>query len=612
MPNPFRPYKNQERKDINSQNLFVRPKSMVRSADILDDRRSRYKRWITFFRRNPHRFIELYFGIKLYPYQILMIYALQKSNFAYIVASRATAKTWIIAVWTLTLAVLYPGIKIIACSKTIKQGGLIVSEKISALSNTYPNVAREIDHISISSNLCEAIFHNGSTIRVVPSADTARGFRANYIIIEEARLVPKQILEQVIKPMLEVRTPPFRLESKYKNIPELKEEGRMAYITSAWYTSEYWYTYVKSCIKRMIMGDETASFLAFDYLITLYHNIKTEDMIKNEMTDMDEVSVQMEYLNIPSGSSGKSYFKPSLFPRNLKRAFYPQKDDNYDIKKNPYDLKKVDGEIRFVSVDIATRANKANDNSIILCVRAIPILNKGYERHLVYMESYKGRDVGVQARRIKDIFFDFDADYLVMDLQNAGIGVFDSLTEPTLCEDRGITYDPLGVAGDEFEFVKQDLREELRRDHTRSLNPREVIFPIMANQDLNSQIANAFRISLQKKLWNFLIGEGEAEEFLIKNTKEFTKDINDTNISSFFLNPYINTGLMIGECINLDMSLVGGKIKLSEKSGCYKDRYSAVSYCNWIISYFDQELLKENSENKLSDWDYISSMTYTW
>jgi hypothetical protein len=85
-----------------------------------------------------------------------------------------------------------------------------------------------------------------------------------------------------------------------------------------------------------------------------------------------------------------------------------------------------------------------------------------------------------------------------MDLQNAGIGVFDSLTEPTLCEDRGITYDPLGVAGDEFEFVKQDLREELRRDHTRSLNPREVIFPIMANQDLNSQIANAFRISLQK------------------------------------------------------------------------------------------------------------------
>ena len=48
-------------------------------------------------------------------------------------------------------------------------------------------------------------------------------------------------------------------------------------------------------------------------------------MIRNEMGDMDDVSIQMEYLNIPNGSSGKSYFKPSLFTRKLKRAFYPQK-----------------------------------------------------------------------------------------------------------------------------------------------------------------------------------------------------------------------------------------------------------------------------------------------
>lgn len=416
-----RPYKNQERKNMNSKNLFVQPISMVRSKTIEDERRERYKRWITFFRRNPHRFIEFYFGIKLHPYQILIIYALQKSNLAYIVASRAAAKTWIIAVWTLTLAVLYPGIKVIACSKTIKQGALILSDKLSALRSTYPNVAREIEDIVTNTNENVATFHNGSTIRTLPSSDSARGARANYILIEESRLVPKQILEQVIKPFLEVRTPPYRLNPIYENIPELKEEGRISYITSAWYSAEYWYTYVKSCIKRMVMGDETANFLAFDYLITLYHNIKTESMIRNEMGDMDEVSIQMEYLNIPSGSSGKSYFKPSLFPRKLKRAFYPQKDDNYDLKKNPYDLKKVDGEIRFVAADIATRTNKANDNSIILCIRAIPLLNKGYERHLVYIESFKGRDVGVQARRIKDIFFDFNADYIVLDVQNAGI-----------------------------------------------------------------------------------------------------------------------------------------------------------------------------------------------
>jgi len=126
-------------------------------------------------------------------------------------------------------------------------------------------------------------------------------------------------------------------------------------------------------------------------------------------------------LNIPSGSSGKSYFRPTLFDRKLKQAFYPQKEDTYNSKHNPYGIKKLDGEIRFVTVDVATRANKVNDNSIIGCIRAIPLMGRGYERYLCYMESHKGQHVGVQAKRIKEIFDDFDADYIVLDLQNAGV-----------------------------------------------------------------------------------------------------------------------------------------------------------------------------------------------
>jgi hypothetical protein len=359
----------------------------------------------------------------------------------------------------------------------------------------------------------------------------------------------------------------------------------------------------------MASGDETATFLALDYFVTIYHNIKSEEMIKNEMGDMDAATIQMEYFNIPSGSSGKSFFKSILFNRNLKRAFYPQKDTNYNPKKNPYDLKKVEGEIRIVTVDVSTRANKANDNSITGCIRMIPILGKGYERHLTYMESHRGRDLGVQARRIKEIFYDFEADYICLDMQNAGIGVFNSLTEPTICEDRGVTYDALGVVDEVFDFVKED-REDLRKNHTRSLNPKPVIFPIKASAELNSEIAYSFRMSLQHKLWNFLIGDGDAEDFLIRNNDEFTKDANDSEAFSFFLNPYVQTGLFIGECINLDMVLSNGKTKLEEKAGCYKDRYSAISYANWVISHFDQELLKESDNT--DDWEVLSALTQGW
>ena len=606
MPTARRPFKTAGVKTLASQDPFVRPKNMVRSGQIEGERKERLKRWITFFRRNPHRFIEMYFGIKLYPFQILMIWILQRSSLAYIVASRAASKTWIIAVWSLTLSVLYPGIKVICCSKTLKQGGIIISEKLTSLRDVHPNVAREIRSITSNANVYEAIFQCGSSIKVVPSSESSRGNRANYIIIEESRLVPKDVLEPIIKPFLFIRNPPYRDKAEYRNDERLKEEGTISYITSAWYKIEYWYEYVKTCIRRMASGDETANFMALDYLITIYHNIKSEQMIKNEMSDMDEATIQMEYLNIPSGASGKSYFKPALFHRNLKRAFYPQKEETYNKKKNPYELEKVDGELRFVTVDVSTRANKANDNSIIGCIRAIPKLGIGYERNLVYMESHRGRDVGVQANRVKEVFFDFGADYMCLDLQQAGIGVFNSLTEPTIYEERGITHPALGVVDELFDYIKQETREELRSVHTRSLNPLPVIFPISASQELNSQIATSFRMSLQKKLWNFLIADGDAEEFLIKTNPEFTKDTNDSDAFAFFLNPYVQTGLFIGECINLDMSLVGGKIKLTEKAGCYKDRYSAISYANWIISHFDQELLKENDNS--NDWDALMEM----
>ena len=604
-----RPYQDDFRKNSKSSNAFKQPKNMVRSNVIDGERKERLKRWITFFRRNPHRLISDYFGIKLFTYQVLMIWVLQRSNLAYIVASRAAAKTWIISVWALTLAVLYPGIQIVVCAKTLKQGGILLSEKLTSLQKTYPNVAREIEHVTTNANTYEAIFHCGSSIKVVPSSESARGNRANYIVVEESRLVPKEILESIIKPFLFSRMPPYRLKTEYANDNLLKEEGLISYITSAWYSAEYWYTYVKSCIRRMAKGDETANFLAFDYFISLYHNIKTEEMIKNEMSDIDSVTAQMEYFNLPSGSSGKSYYKSTMFPRTIKKAFYPQREETYNSKKNPYEIKKVEGEIRLVSVDVATRANRNNDQTIISCIRLIPLIGRGYARQLVYQESHKGRDTISQAKRIKEIFFDFTIDgessFIVLDMQNIGISIYDSLGQITAYGERGIDLPAMTVV-DIQDFTEEKVMDELRI-RTLGLGALPVIFPISASQSLNSQIAVAFRTSLQKKLWNFLIVDGDAEEFLMRTNKEFMVDPNDSESFAFFLSPYVHTGLLIGECINLDMSLVNGMIKLVEKAGCYKDRYSSISYGNWVASYFDKILLKQVEDK--DDWSEFLNST---
>lgn len=581
-------------KNSYSQDIFKRPKDMTKRQVLEDEELDRMKRWITFFRRNPHRFILDYFGVHLYPYQILMIWVLQRSTLAYIVASRAAAKTFIIAIWAMTLAVLYPGMKIKVCSKTLKQAGLIV-KKIEELKQDHPNVNREIDKITTNQNSYICTFHCGSAIEAVPSSDTARGNRASYIIIEESRLVPKNILEPVIKPFLEVYSPPYLFNEKYRDDEDLIKEPIISYITSAWYKSEYWYTYVVACIRKMLSGDEESNFLAFDYLITLYHHIKTEKTLKDEMSDNDELTNQMEYLNIPSGASGKSYFRPSLFKRNIKRAFYPQREDTYNSKKNPYGMEKIENEIRIVSCDIATRANRNNDLSISACIKLIPLFGKGYERSLVYVESHKGINVVTQAKRIKEIFTDFNADYLVLDLLNAGVAVYDALSQVLQHDERGIVIPAFTVVGDEFTLVDNKLREDLT-NRTLGLGALPVIFPIQATQSLNSHIAVIFRSSLQKKLWNFLVDENTAEEFLIRNNKEFMADANNSEITAYYLAPYVQASLFIGECINLDMTLANGNVRLQERPGLYKDRFSAVSYANYFIDFLDKSLLQETED----------------
>lgn len=594
-------YKNYKKRGRSNQ------KKMVGRKELDKAKRERLKRWITFFRLNPHIFIEEYFRIKLFPYQKLMIWMLQRSTLFYMVAARASAKSFMIGIWSMTLAVLYPGVKVIIASKTLKQAGIIISEKIKELKKTHPNFAREIEKITENANGYEVLLHNGSTIKAVVSNENSRGNRCNYLILDESRLVPKEILDSVLRPFLFSRTPPYLLTPEYAGRKELQEEGIITYITSAGWKFEYWYSQVKSVIKRMVAGDTDASFFALDYLITIFHNIKTPQMIRNESEDMDDMTKAMEYLNLPQGSSGRSYFKLNMFRRNIKRAFYPQRnDETYNARKNPFGIDKTLGEIRMVSADIATRAGKASDNTIISCIRLIPELGKGYMRQLVYIESHKGENTLSQAKRIKEIFSDFDADYIVLDLKNAGISIFDALSQITSQEERGVEYPAMTVVDDEF--VDEKLRIELR-ERTLGVDPIGVIYPISATAQLNSDIAVAFRSSLQKKLWTFLTDDIEAEEFLIRQDKEFKSNIHDSYIRAFYLNPHVQTGLFVAEAVNLEMTLVSGNIKLEEPEGMYKDRYTSVSYGNWIVSsIYDPEILKQKKAE--TDYDVLKSVTF--
>lgn len=583
-------FKSDYMKNINSMNLFKRPKKMIKESEISSSRKERLIRWITFYRRNVHRFVQHYFQIKLHPYQIIWIYLMGVNDTFVAIASRAVGKSWLIAVFACARAVLYPNSLIVIVSSTKEQAGNIVSEKISGLRNEYPNLAREITSITTNMNNYEVKFNSGSTIRVVASRDSARGKRSNFTIYEEFRLIDKSVLDSVIRPFASVRQPPYLKDKKYRH---LIEEPKEVFISSAWMKGLWWYDETIKTIKMLLNGDNVG-FLATDYLVAIKHGIKTKKLIAKDREKMDEILFLQEYENIPFGESSTSYFKLKMLLKNrvIKRPFYPIKNEDFNEKKFVTSLPKLDNEIRIIAVDVATRAGKANDLTIIGCIRLMPT-NKGYHRELVYMESYSGRNTILQTTRIKQIFYDFEADYIVLDIANAGITIFDQLSAVSKDDERGIEYPAMTTMA--HHSVEDKTYEDLKQ-RTIAISAIPVIYPIYASSKLNSQIAVEMRDKLQKRMFSLLINENEAEDMLIQSKRNSNFISLDSEEKANMIAPYVQSSLFVNEAINLSMTFVSGNIKLSEPEGGRKDRYTCVSYGNYFASILDNELLKESGD----------------
>ena len=86
--------------------------------------------WITFYRRNIPVFIEHYLKIPLHWYQIIWLYILNSFISVVIIAGRASAKSYVIAIFSCAKCILYPNTKIVVASGTKGQAALIVKEKI--------------------------------------------------------------------------------------------------------------------------------------------------------------------------------------------------------------------------------------------------------------------------------------------------------------------------------------------------------------------------------------------------------------------------------------------------------------------------------------------------
>ena len=552
--------------------------------------------WNTYYRRNIHRFATDYFGLRLHIYQILILWAMSWSRLVVVIASRAAAKSYIIAIYSCCRAVLYPGSRIVLTSATRGQSQLIVSEKIKKeLCDASPNLRREIAKISDNNNDVYVKFKNGSSIHTVTLSKNSRGNRSTVNVGEEAREIDIDVYNEVVNPFLIVRQAPFMLLPDYAGDEQFQENPCEIFISSSIEESHWLYGLAKKAMTGMLK-DDGQFFIAFDYSITLKHGIRTRNQLIDAKAKSDPITWMVEYENLVLRANSKAYFTYDLLKENqtLVRAFYPRRnEDVVNRVKNKYALPKQPGELRVVSCDIAAIDRSGNDNSSFSCLRLFEETSytadgrpeKDYRVQIPYVEAIRGQETKKQAIRIRQLYDDFDADFIVLDARNLGISIYDTLARVLYDDERGVEYKPLKC-----------MNDETVANRIVSPNADPKIFVVAASAKLNSEIAVNFKAMLLEHRVDLLVDKTNG----IAEMSKYIPDYNglDADTQLFYERPYLETMLAVNEMINLvyEKMQATGLIRISEVGKNTKDRYTSISYGCYFVSQLARDLLNDTDE----------------
>lgn len=565
--------------------------------------------WVTFFRRNLHRFAIDYLGISLHTYQIIWLYLMGINRFFVVVASRASAKSWMIALYACCKCILYPNTIVVIASSTKNQSKLMISDKIQReLAGRYPAINREISRVAISQNEMAVYWKNNSVIRVVACNDNARGNRSNILIREEFRQIKKEIEDSVLSPFQIGRMPPYLTDSYYSNIEELKEDSVDIYISSSWFDNDsdnsWMWKIVDSAWKEML-NDKPYFALAFDESVALKHGLRKQEIYQSEKKKQDPITWRLEYMNERLKENMSAFFNYSLLQQNqiCKQPFYPRTVLDYRSgKKNPYAIPKLRGEVRIIGCDLAFIENEKNDNTVFTCARLLPentshtsdegkeiTYDNGYRMVVCYMESMQGGETKKQAIRIRQLFEDFQADYIVMDIKNAGISIYDALARALYDEERGVEYFPFTCMNDET--VANRIKIE-------GAEPR--IYGMNATQKINSDIAINFRKRLAEKKVDFLVSFETAKEEILPQIKEYIS-AEDPDTMLMYERPFLETQALFAETSELMYERKpDGLIIVHEVGNKRKDRYTSCSYTAYLCSLLERDLLANSGDYEVS------------
>lgn len=552
--------------------------------------------WGSYYRNNPERFVNDYLHIKLRLFQKILIVMMFWCTTFVLVACRGIGKTYISAIYTVTRAILYPGTQICIASGTRGQAINVLEKITNQLMPNSPELRAEIEDVKMNGTNAYIKFKNTSVIKVVTASDNSRGNRCNVLLLDEYRLISKDTIDTVLKKFLTLRRMPQynELTDAEKKAEWAKEKNLTMWLSSAYFKDHWSYLKCVDTFKAMIYDEKKQFICGFPYQLSIEEGLLDPESVADEMSESDfsEVKWSMEMLAMWYGSGEDAFFDFDSISKN-RRIKYPMLPDKLSNKIGNSALVKIsqkqNGEIRILSADIALMPSRKNNNdaTAIFINQMLPTKAGRYTSNIVYTDACEGLRTDDQALMIRKLYDEFMCDYIVLDANGIGLGVFDSLARDIVDPETGEVYPALSCCNN---------TEMASRCTVPGAD--KVIWAIKASASFNSDSAFLLREGFRSGRIRLLINEYDAEEAL-SDIKGYASLSPSDKLKSQL--PYINTTLLVDELTNLEHEESSGKIKISEKAGKRKDRYSSLSYNYYVATQIEQKKSRKQSTNAADD-----------
>lgn len=562
--------------------------------------------WAAYYRSNIHRFVEDYLHVSLKLFQIILLVMMDRCATFVFIACRGLGKTFISAIFVVCRCILYPGTKVCISSGTRGQSNNVLEKIMHELVPNSPELANEIDisKTQISSANAIITFRNGSYIKVVTASDSGRGNRAHILLLDEFRMIRKDIIDTILKKFqASPRHPGYLDKPEYSGRADLLERNKTLYLSSAYYQDHWSYVRCKDSCRFMLDENRSNFVCGLPYQLAIQEGLLMEDDVIEQIseTDFNEIKWSMEMCAEFWGGTDGSFFKYEAVSKNRKISNVMLPDRIVSKLASATKLRiqpKQLGEIRILSVDVALMASTKhkNDASAVFINQLLPTKTSRYMSNIIYTESHEGLRTEAEALAVRKLFEEFDCDYIALDVKNFGLSVYDALSNEIVDSETGEVYPSLCCCNNDdlaARCADPNIPEE-----------RKVIWAILGNTKFNSDCAILLREGFRSGYIRLPIKEYDAEAMMMEEFRGFGALPMQDRLQ--FMLPYVNTTLLVDELVNLQHEESSGFVRITEKSNMRKDRYSSLSYNYYVALQLEKKIRRDEFRASSYDTDIFN------